>query len=118
MILLRNLLFLALANLCFGDNNSEKLLNLAGFASPHAKKLELHGFGTGFAISPNGYLVTASHVTKGADSVRVVFKNGKSLNARVIKEEHGLDLTVLKVDLKTPSYLGVTSRKDKNHPSK
>ena len=55
-------------------------------------------------------MVTASHVTKGADLVRVVFKNGKTLDARVIKEEHGLDLAVLKVDLKTLNYLGVTSR--------
>jgi formylglycine-generating enzyme required for sulfatase activity len=110
MILLRNILFLVLANFCLADKNSEKLLNLAGFTSPSEKKLELHGFGTGFAISPDGYLITASHVTKGADLVRVVFKNGKTLDARVIKEEHGLDLAVLKVDLKTPNYLGVTSR--------
>ena len=110
MILLRNILFLVLANFCLADKNSEKLLNLAGFTSRSEKKLELHGFGTGFAISPDGYLVTASHVTKGADLVRVVFKNGKTLDARVIKEEHGLDLAVLKVDLETLNYLGVTSR--------
>jgi sulfatase modifying factor 1 len=110
MILLRHILFLVLANFCLADKNSEKLLNLAGFSSPSEKELDLRGFGTGFAISPDGYLVTASHVTKGADLVRVVFKNGKTLNARVIKEEHGLDVAVLKVDLKTPNYLGVTSR--------
>ena len=110
MILLRNILFLVLANFCLADKNSEKLLDLAGFTSPSEKELELRGFGTGFAISPDGYLVTASHVTKGADLVRVVFKNGKTLDARVIKEEHGLDLAVLKVDLKTLNYLGVTSR--------
>jgi hypothetical protein len=93
-----------------GDQNSEKLLDLAGFSSSQSRNLELKGFGTGFAVSPDGYLISASHVTEGCDAVRVIFKNGQSLDAIVIKEESKLDLVLLKVDVSTPSFLKVASR--------
>lgn len=94
----------------WGDKSSEKLLNLAGFSSSQSRELELKGFGTGFAVSPDGYLISASHVTEGCDAVRVIFKNGQSLDATVISEEPRLDLALLKVDVRTPSFLTVTSR--------
>ena len=92
------------------DDNSQKLLNLAGFSSSQSRNLELKGFGTGFAVSPDGYLISASHVTEGCDAVRVIFKTGESLNATVVREEHKLDLALLKIDAPTPSYLNVTGR--------
>ena len=92
------------------DEKNEQLLNLAGFASHSSKNLQLNGFGSGFAVTSNGYVVTASHVTEGSDAVRVVFKNGESHEAKVLKEERGLDLAILKIDAKTPTFLSVASR--------
>jgi len=94
----------------WGDKNTERLLNLAGFSSSQGRNLEPNGFGTGFAVSPDGYLVSASHVTEGCDAVRVLFKKGEFLDARVVREEPQLDLAFLKVDIPTPSYLAVTNR--------
>jgi serine protease Do len=94
----------------WGDRNSEKLLKLAGFSSSQSRNLEINGFGTGFAVSPDGYLISASHVTEGCDAVRVLFKKGEFLDARVVREEPQLDLVFLKVDIPTPSYLSVTNR--------
>jgi S1-C subfamily serine protease len=94
----------------WGEKDSAELLNLAGFSSTQSRNLELKGFGTAFAVSPNGYLISASHVTEGSDAVRVIFKNGQSLDATVIKEEPKLDLALLKVDVPTPTFLTVTSR--------
>lgn len=90
--------------------NSDKLLNLAGFASSQSENLEVKGFGTGFAITSDGYLISASHVTEGCDTIKVIFKNGEPLDAKVVREEPKLDLTVLKIDAPTPSFLNVTSR--------
>ena len=94
----------------WADERSEKLLDLAGFSPLQNQNSKLQGFGTGFAVSPDGYLVTASHVTEGCDAVRVIFKDGQTLDAKVIREESTLDLALLKVEIPTPSYLTVTSR--------
>ena len=110
MKLIIHLFILVVVFSLYADEKSEKLLDLAGFTSHSSKNLELNGFGTGFAVSPDGYLVTASHVTKGCDAVRVIFKDGRNLDAKVIREEPKLDLALLKVEIPTPSYLTVTSR--------
>lgn len=89
---------------------SEKLLDLAGFTSHSSKNLELNGFGSGFAITSDGYIVTASHVTEGCDAVRVIFKDGKSYDAKVVKEEKALDLAILKIEASSPNFLSVASR--------
>ena len=57
-----------------------------------------------------GHVITASHVTEGSDAVRVIFKDGRPYDAKVVKEERGLDLAILKIDAKTPAFLTVSSR--------
>ena len=105
-----HLIFLLTAFSLIADEKSEKLLNLAGFTSHSSKKLQLNGFGSGFAVTSDGYVITASHVIEGSDAVRVIFKDGKSYDAKVVKEERGLDLAILKIDAKTPAFLSVSSR--------
>ncbi len=60
--------------------------------------------GTGFIISPDGYIVTNNHVIEGADSVRVNLEGtaGKeeSLPAEVIGIDEETDLALLKVKSK------------------
>ena len=105
-----HLFFLLTACSLIADEKAEKLLNLAGFTSHSSKNLKLNGFGSGFAVTSDGYVITASHVTEGSDAVRVIFKDGNSYDAKVVKEERGLDLAILKIDAKTPSFLSVSSR--------
>ncbi|WDF56993.1 S1 family peptidase [Mucilaginibacter sp. KACC 22063] len=54
--------------------------------------------GTSFMISPNGYLVTASHVVNGADSVYVQNDAGEAYHARVIYTDPRYDVALLKID--------------------
>ena len=57
-----------------------------------------HGSGTGFAISPKGYIATNSHVISGANVISVKGINGnydKSYKAKLIIEDKKNDLAVI-----------------------
>ncbi|MBB3352979.1 serine protease Do [Rhizobium sp. BK049] len=58
--------------------------------------------GSGFVIDPAGYLVTNNHVIEGADDIEVNFANGSKLKAKLIGTDTKTDLSVLKVEPKTP----------------
>lgn len=53
--------------------------------------------GTGFAISPEGYVVTSSHVVEGADSIMIENKAGLKYKVSEIYRDEIHDLSILKV---------------------
>lgn len=57
----------------------------------------LKGFGSGFLVSKDGYLITNCHVVRKAKIVRVRTLNG-SLNARVLALDPDNDIALLKVE--------------------
>jgi len=63
------------------------------------------GSGSGFFISPDGYLVTNSHVVHGATAFRVFLSDGRKLPADLIGEDPHTDLAVLRVSGDDISYL-------------
>ncbi|AHG46083.1 serine protease [Rhizobium leguminosarum bv. trifolii CB782] len=58
--------------------------------------------GSGFVIDPTGYIVTNNHVIEGADDIEVNFANGSKLKAKLIGTDTKTDLSVLKVEPKSP----------------
>ncbi len=53
--------------------------------------------GSGFFISPEGYIVTNNHVVENAQSIKIVLKDERELDAVVVGRDEGTDLAVLKV---------------------
>ena len=53
--------------------------------------------GSGFFISPDGYIVTNNHVVEGAEDIKVVTKDGAELTATVVGRDESTDLAVIKV---------------------
>jgi S1-C subfamily serine protease len=53
--------------------------------------------GTGFALTSDGYMVTNSHVIKGADSVYIQNTKGDSYKANVVYEDAVYDIAILKI---------------------
>ena len=53
--------------------------------------------GTGFALSSNGYVVTNSHVIKGADSIYIQNAKGESYKVNLVYEDLIYDIAILKI---------------------
>lgn len=55
------------------------------------------GIGSGFIFSEEGYVLTNFHVISGANQVKVIFNNGKEVNAKIVNYNQQSDLAVLKI---------------------
>ena len=63
-----------------------------------------HGYssGTGCIISPEGYILTSSHVVKNAKNIEVTTNSGKVYPAKILKSSgKNKDLAILKIEPKT-----------------
>lgn len=54
--------------------------------------------GSGFVISPDGYILTNNHVVRGADEVTVRFADRREFTASVVGTDPATDIALLKVD--------------------
>ena len=58
---------------------------------------EQEGLGSGFIINEDGYVVTNYHVINGAQEVKVIFSDGKEVNAKVVNYDAERDIAVIKI---------------------
>ncbi len=66
-------------------------------APRHYKEI---GQGSGFIISPNGYILTNNHVVAGADKITVKLSDGRVFKAKVIGRDPLSDVAVIKIKAK------------------
>lgn len=71
---------------------------------PFERKSE--GEGSGFVISPDGYIVTNNHVVENSDEITVHFNDGSELPAEIVGLDPKTDVALLKV---TPGSEGLVS---------
>lgn len=67
-----------------------------GFSDPRGQRRE--GAGSGFIVTEDGYIFTNNHVVGSATRINVTLADGRKFKARVIGNDTGTDLAVIKID--------------------
>jgi S1-C subfamily serine protease len=65
---------------------------------PMMEDPRMQGVGSGFAIGPNGLILTNSHVVQGANRFIVITAEGRSVTARCVGDDPDTDLALLQLD--------------------
>ncbi|MBN1397408.1 MAG: trypsin-like peptidase domain-containing protein [Bacteroidetes bacterium] len=66
---------------------------------------EVKGLGSGFIISPDGYIVTNDHVAGNGTDITVTITGGKQMKAQLVGTDPASDICLLKVDGKDLPYV-------------
>jgi len=67
-------------------------------------EFEPMGAGSGFAITPDGYLLTNSHVVADAKKIETTFMDGRRLEATLVGLDASTDLAVIRVNASALPY--------------
>ena len=65
------------------------------------------GSGSGFVISPDGFVVTAAHVIQGAETVSVAFPDGSTSKGAVLRVNGPSDLALIQLERGGVACLGL-----------
>jgi serine protease Do len=80
----------------FGDELFKRF-----FRDPHhGRGFRQQGMGSGVIVSPDGYIMTNSHVVKEADQIKVTLSDKRTYNAKVIGTDPDSDIALIKIDAK------------------
>ena len=73
---------------------------------------KVKGLGSGFIISPDGYILTNDHVAGNATEITITMTNGKHYNAKVVGTDPTSDICLLKVDGNDLPYVALGNSDD------
>lgn len=63
-------------------------------------RISSSGFGSGFIVSEDGYILTNNHVVEGANTIKVTLKDGKKYDGKVVGTDSLSDIAVITINAK------------------
>ena len=76
---------------------SPSVVNIRSYRASGRRRQESEGGGSGFIISPEGFIVTNCHVAEGSQNLEVEMQDGGVFNADIVGLDPHTDLAVLKI---------------------
>ena len=73
--------------------------------SPQRRSIPRTAQGSGFIISPDGYILTNNHMVEESKKINVELTDGRKFTAKIIGTDADTDVAVVKIDAKNLSYL-------------
>ena len=65
---------------------------------PYTRTFKVDNMGSGVLVSPDGYIITNTHVVDNALEIVVTLKGGKSFEAQLVGVDNLTDIALLKID--------------------
>ncbi|MDP6570422.1 MAG: trypsin-like peptidase domain-containing protein [Candidatus Marinimicrobia bacterium] len=65
---------------------------------PYTRTFKVDNMGSGVLVSPDGYIITNTHVVSNATEIVVTLKGGKSYDAQLVGVDNLTDIALVKID--------------------
>jgi len=78
----------------------------------YTQKYKVEGLGSGFLISPDGYILTNDHVAGNATKIIVTTTGGKQYDAKLIATDPIQDVALVKIDAENLPFLKLGNSED------
>jgi serine protease Do len=83
----------------FGDPQMDEFFYQFFGGRPQREQVR-QSLGSGFVISPDGYILTNNHVVDMARDIKVALSDGRVLDAKLVGKSREIDIALIKVDAK------------------
>lgn len=81
----------------YGNNFLDDFFNRFFDEMPQQRPHREQSLGTGFIVSPDGYILTNNHVVNGADDVMVKLSDGREVKGEIKGVDEKVDLALIKI---------------------